>query len=241
MVMTPSDIPAHVYDRAAAHYTISGAGLSKAGVSPDRFDVMQRIIDSITVGEAHYRLRSPCRARFFPNPRAEAAEVFVEGFGRHIVGKGPTIDAAIADWNEQVHVAFQALLDKRPFEMSDEDAATWELLSDRIDVPVYKNSTPLLVRQFGRLESARPQPNLIQWENGSKEQVRLEQMPREFATFKPGQWFQAIAARDPTDFGLLTVLYVQRAPTPGRPSRDAIAAIWKEMETTAQLADAEWD
>ena len=47
-----------------------------------------------------------------------------------------------------------------------------------------------MIRQIGKV--VPPAPEQIEWEDGHRERVRLDQMPGEFVTYKPGQTFEAI-------------------------------------------------
>lgn len=73
------------------------------------------------------------------------------------------------------------------------------------------------------------------------EKVLLDQMPGEFATDKPGQPFEAIVARDPTDFHLLKATHIQRIKSRPRVSPDEIGDLLRHIPTSSSLPDADWE
>jgi hypothetical protein len=179
-------------------------------------DAIRSTINYIHVADLVYPLRRPCDACFIP----VVGEFLVEGFSPIFVGHGATPEAAREDWLLSVHAAFQELLHKRPFEMTEEDRRAWSVLSSRIDVTVFRNQTPVQVRQFGVISKARPYPQQIRWENGTSEMIRIDQVASpDFITFKPGQPIEAVVARDPVDFRLLRIVHIERRSQPARLSR----------------------
>lgn len=208
----------------------------------DRFDVaILPIPAQLEVGETVYRLKAKLAGTFFPGTIGEDGEFIVPEFLPDFVGRGRNIAIALRDWRDQVHCRFQELYAMRPFEMTERDESTWRVLESQFDVATYRDTTPLSIRQVGRVARARPHPDLIQWEDGHKEAVRLDQMPGEFATFRPGQPFAAIVLRDPVDFHLIKVSHVQRAGNLPRMTPEAFDDLLRSIPTTASLPDADWD
>ena len=211
-------------------------------VREDRFDVTKLQLPAwVEVGETVYRLKAKAAGTFFPGAIGEDGEFIVPEFLPDFVGRGRSITTALQDWRDQVHCRFQEIYAMRPFEMTERDWATWRLLESQIDVGTYRDSTPLTVRQLGRVIRARPRPEQIQWEDGHKEVVQLDQMPGEFATYKPGQPFAAIVLRDPVDFHLIKVSHVQRTGNLPEMSAKEFDALVRAIPTTATLPDADWD
>lgn len=206
------------------------------------FDVTRRPIPSqLKIGDTTYPLRSPLIGTFHPGRGGAEGEFIVPELYPDFIGRGKHLNAAFLDWRNQIHSSFQSLHAKRPFEMTASERETWRLLEGHIDVAAYRLAAPLVVRQIGKVAQARPYPNLIQWENGPREAVRLDQMPGAFATYRPGQPFEAIVERDPTDFHLLKVSYIQRAKSPPRMSPEEISDLLNIISTTSSLPDADWD
>ena len=201
-------------------------------------DIARSTLTDIRVGNTVYPLRHPCEANFIPG----VGEFLVDGFSPVFVGRGATPMKAQRDWATAVHSAFQELQHKRPFEMTPEDTKKWSVLSSRIDVTVYRNRTPVQIRQFGKIERARPYPDKIVWENGSHDVVSLNQIDSpDFITFKPGQPFEAVVARDPITFNLLRILYIQRRSSATRLPSCEEAALLDTIGSAKKLPAADWE
>jgi hypothetical protein len=201
-------------------------------------DIARSTLTDIRVGNTIYPLRHPREANFIP----WIGEFLVDGFSPVFVGRGATPVEAQRDWATAVHAAFQELQHKRPFEMTPDDTEVWSVLSSAIDVTVYRNQTPVQIRQFGRIERARPYPDLIVWENGSADVVSFDQVESaDFITFKPGQPFEAVVARDPVTFDLIRILYIQRRSTATRLPSCEEAALLDAIGSAKKLPAANWE
>ena len=211
-------------------------------IREDRFDVSRRYLPKeLEVGDTIYPLRSQFVGTFLPGHIGRPGEFAVPQFLPYFVGKGRNSDEAFVDWRDQLHARFQKLYSKRPFELTEQEAEIWRTLESLIDVPTYRNTTHLMIRQIGKVVRCRPFPEQIEWEDGHKESVRLDQMPGEFATYKPGQPFEAIVARDPSDLRLVKVGHVRRISPLPRPSAAEVEALLREVPTTSSLPVADWD
>ena len=204
-------------------------------------DVMARPIDTLQVGSTRYPLTTSLTLRAFPGISPGAWECVVDEFGSAMVGQGSNLSRAARDCREKIHQRFQELLAKRPFEMSVEDKSAWNMLTTYIDLAAYKCNTPFVVRQFGKVEKARPLPEEIRWDNGRTERVNLKRMPSEFVTYKAGQWFEALVSRNPVTFRLIKVHYTRRSAEPKAMSKSEIAAFCDQLPTTQELPDTDWD
>lgn len=209
-----------------------GSGFVPGGTIP---------VSQVQVGETTYRLRAPVQGGVVWN-RGDRWEFWVERFSPTFIGNGPSAEEAYESWRDQVHEAFQDLYRKRPFEMAADEQSKWAILEGLIDVTGYQNETPVLVRQLGQITQSRPLPRQITWVDGGKELVRLELMPDEFASYKPGQWFEAIVERDRLTWKLRRVRYVQRTPSIRAMSQAVLSQYWRSLETTEQLplSNREW-
>jgi len=200
-------------------------------------DAIRSDLSELCVAGVTYPLRRSCRASYIP----VAGEFVVEEFSS-FVGQGDTLEEAREDWLRSVHASFQELLQKRPFEMSPEDKRVWSILSSNIDVAVYRNQTPIQVCQFGRISKARPYPQQIHWENGDREAISIDQVDvPDFITFKPGQPFEAVVARDPVDFRLLRIVHIQRRSEPTRLAAVEEANLLGSIGSTKTLPEAGWE
>ena len=208
----------------------------------DRFDVSRRYIPmDLVVGDTTYRLRSRLIGTFLPGHIGRKGEFIVPEFHSEFVGQGWNITEAFLDWRDRVHCRFQELNAKRPFELTEQERAAWRILESQIDVSTYRKTTPLMIRQIGKVYRARPRPEQIEWEDGHKESVRLDQVPGEFATFKPGQPFEAVVARDPVDFHLVKITHVRRTGLLPLVTADEREVLLQSIPTTTSLPEADWD
>ena len=200
-------------------------------------DVVRSTLNDLRVAGVVYPLRGPCTADFIPG----VGEFLVEGFSPSFVGRGETPEEARENWLLAVHAGFQELLHKRPFEMTKEDSHRWSVLSKHIDVAVYRNDNPIQVRQYGRITQARPYPEQIQWESGEHESISLEQVASpDFVTFKPGQPFEAIVARDPVSFSLVRIVHIERRSPARRLSQAEESDLLGAIGSADRLPVAEW-
>jgi hypothetical protein len=213
----------------------------RAGVY--HFDVTRQLIASpLEVGETAYVLRSRLFGTFYPGHGWADGEFVVPDFFPKFVGRGRSFEDAFLDWRNQIHRQFQDLYYKRPFEMTAQEKTTWQLLESQINVHTYRVTMPLTVRQMGRVAPRmRPHPEIIEWEDGHKEKVTLDQMPGEFAAYVAGQPFEAIVNRDPVDFRLLKVTHVRRIRSLRKMTSDEFTDLIHSIPTTESLPDASWD
>ncbi len=201
------------------------------------FAVTRVAMRAIHFGQTVYPLRLPAEGAYAPTPAG--GEFLVEGFHRLIVGTGRTPDEAQRDWRTRFHAAFQALFVKHKFEMCDAERSLWSVIEAAIDLDAYRAGRPVVVLQQGKVKRARPYPDLIEWEDGTTERVRLDRMPAEFVTFKAGQRFEAMAHRSPASHKLLKVDYVKRLAAHPLDEGEA-RAIWDAASSSAGLPDTDW-
>jgi hypothetical protein len=219
------------------HRSFAGNGQG-LGVQP--FGVTLRSLDEIRVGESVYPLRRQVRGAFTPDWSGGLGTFYVPSLPS-VVGRGNDMGEALDDWQERLHMTVQSFLSKRPFEMSPEEREAWQSLREVIDISRYQSSTPLRVRQFGRVDDSRPRHHSIRWENGSKQRVRLDQMPPEFATYKAGQPFEAIVERDPVTTEFVRAVYVARRSERCLLSAEERRKLWDSLSTSVDLPEGDWD
>lgn len=196
------------------------------------------ILTEIRLGDTVYPLRFQCESLYIPGK----GEFLVEGFSPMFVGRGESEVEAKQNWQLAVHAKFQELLNKRPFEMSPADHGTWDVLSSRIDVAVYRNQTPIRVRQFGQISEARPYPQKIRWESGELEPISPQQVnSADFITFKAGQPFEALVERDALDFKLLRIVHIERQSKPTRLSPEKECALLEAIGSAKTLPMVDWE
>lgn len=195
-------------------------------------------ITDIAVGTINYPLRQELRGNY-----VRAMQVLtVNGVSPLILGEGKSSEEAKTDFCLKVHAAIQELIHKRPFEMTDRDRILWETLNEIIDTTVYRNTTPITVRQFGRIRRARPYPDEVTWENGSNERLNVTDVADpDYVNYKPGQPFEAVVERDPLSFKLIRVLHIERRRSPRRLSSTDEAEMLDESGSLHVFqTDDEW-
>jgi hypothetical protein len=191
-------------------------------------------LTSIRVGETCYRLRETLQGEFLPVGDG-TCEFWVERLSPQFVGRGARADEAYRDWRDRVHESFQDLYGKRPFEMTAEEVECWDILVSMLDVVAYRNEAPLLVRQVGRIVQARPLPRRVTWVDGRSETINLDDMPAEFASYKPGQPFEADVERDPMTFKIRRVRFVRRISEISPLKKAELERFWQSLPGTQSL------
>lgn len=195
----------------------------------------------IRVGGAEYRLRRLVVGRLYPTSDG-AFEFLVDDLAPHIVGRAMTPQAAIDDWRNRVHAAFQQLLAMRPFEMDLSDEHRWRALESIIDTAQFRRSSPVRMRQLGRVDYMRySYPRAIRWAGAACEQVSLDVMPAEFPSFRHGQWIEGICERDPLTGRLLRVTHIERIPEIRMMSAEQQDKYWDTLPTGDSLPESDLD
>lgn len=199
-------------------------------------------VEDIRAGDAVYRLRRPLGVTATTSsPNTWSFEV--DEFSPRFVGEGASLAEARSDWERAVHSAFQSLVRLRPFRMSDEQRQDWDLLQRLIDVEHYWKTTPVKLRELGFVSAVRRGPCQVTWLDGMQvEDVTPDQMPREFAGFAGGQWFEAIVERDPGTHTLRRVCYVQPVEPLPEMSEEELKSWYHSLPKADTLppSDSDW-
>jgi hypothetical protein len=191
-------------------------------------------LSEIRIGETCYRLREPLRGEFLTADDF-SCEFWVDEFSPSFIGKGLRARDAYRDWQDKVHEVFQDLYGKRPFEMDTKDLENWQILENTIDIVGYRNEAPILIRQIGKVYSARPSPRRIMWIDGNSEGVNLADWPSEFASYKPGQPFEADVEHDPLTWKMRKVRFVRRIGPVQSMSPGELQKFWQSLRSTNSL------
>lgn len=150
-----------------------------------------------------------------------------EKIGLEVVGRGDTRDQSIHDWRTRFRFAVQRLLEMRSFEMTDTDKRCWARVRAVINVPRYKATKPMVIRQVGKVAKMRPGLTVVEWEDGTRERVDPAVFDEAFSRYPVGQAFEATVTRGPHTFRL------KRA--------DAVRKITSDQRVSPERADALWD
>jgi hypothetical protein len=232
-----------IQDRNVAQAT--SCDPSRADFSCSQWGATSRVVwsDCIQLGSTTY----PLARSVIGNVTLDDGQwvLRMAGLSPTFSGKGKTPAKAEQDFKRQVHVAFQCLYCKRPFQMMKEEFATWTLLQNFIDIAAYIRKTPIDTQEIGTIEWLRGVPHgisaklQIRWLDGRVEYIPLERAPGEFAALRPGQWFEAIVRRDPISLKLLRLLRVERTE-PVQPMREnQVNRYWDQLSTTKALTKAD--
>jgi len=195
-------------------------------------------IPRIVVGATRYPMRRPLVGTYFRALR----ELTVEGLSPLFIGEGDSAEAAKEDFCLKVHAAVQELIHKRPFEMTEHDKLIWNMLNEFIDVTVYRNTTPIVVRQFGKIMRTRPFPVQVAREDGRTETVTVKDVDDDdYVTYRAGQPFEAIVHRDPLTSRLMRVVHINRRSEPQRLDSGEEKQLLDEIGSTRHLHhDTQW-
>lgn len=166
-------------------------------------------VKGLDIGPVCYQLRNPLKAYIAPSSDHEW-EYSLNRFSPRFVGKGASIAGAQRDFLNTVHSSFQSLVQKRPFEMDDEQKADWEVLEALIDIDQYWDSVPVTLLEIGAVSAETSGGWEIVWLDGERtELVTIERTPPEFAAFGVGDWFEALVERQPKTYQLRKLRYVR--------------------------------
>jgi hypothetical protein len=155
------------------------------------------------------------------------------------LGGGDTPDGAFEELKVQIHAVFQTLLEKRPFEMSEEEHSKWIQLTNVIDLLHYKTTTPLITHEIGQVSFGMvDRPHHIEWINGKVDPIRPERAPGDLMSCAPSQWIEAVVRRDPLSFEILEIESIRKIRF-RKPSESQLRAAWDNMPE-AKLDSAEW-
>jgi hypothetical protein len=174
---------------------------------PGAVDFRAAVIPQVIVGGVSYPLRRMFVGRYY----RFLEQLIVDGVSPLIVGRGTSENKAKEDFCLQIHGAIQDLLGKRPFELSNQDTQLLSIIDKFIDVTVFRNTQPIQVRQYGKVTRARPYPEEIEWENGTRDFVPVNVvLTPEYVTYKPGQPVEALVERDPMTFRLRRIVHINK-------------------------------
>lgn len=196
-------------------------------------------ISELAVGNTVYPLRSKLNGSYYRSEK----QLHVSPLSPTFIGEGDSAREAISDLNRKVHVAFQELIYKRPFEMNTEDRKAWKLIGDVIDVTLYRNRTPILVRQFGViLYQQRSYPTGIRWDNDFREDIDLEQVAvNDFVTYKHGQPIEAVTERHPLTRELISIPFIRRVSSLRSVREIENDGLIERIGSSSDLPTATWD
>lgn len=199
----------------------------------------KQLVHNIRVGSTSYELIRPVQINFTWIENTWMC--WADELGFTYFGEGETLPESYNNWENLVHVSFQILYHKRPFEMIPEEQKQWNLLISVIDVLHYRQNNPLSVREIGCISFGMyPYPTKIEWITGGSDYFSLSQVPPELAECKSGQWVEAVVKRHPVTNRLLSIEHIQKIKSLFEPSSSLLNSEW-ESTPRANLPKTKWD
>lgn len=153
----------------------------------------------IVVGKTNYKLLSPIRALVSYDPDEQNWECRNPSRELDYVGiSNDSQEDAIAKFKYQVHVRFQQLYSKRPFEMTEKEYDEWIKLANTIDLLHYKTTTPIETHEIGCVSYGKlSYPYRIKWLTDENYIIDPSKVPDKLISCKTGRWIEAVVKRDP--------------------------------------------
>ncbi|MFC1677350.1 hypothetical protein ACFL3G_09860 [Planctomycetota bacterium] len=155
-------------------------------------------MQEIRVGETNYKLLSPIKALVSYDPNEKKWECRFPPRKLDYVGiSNDSHEDAIAKFKYQVHVRFQQLYSKRPFEMTEDEYDEWIKMANTIDLLHYKTTTPIETHEVGCISYGKlSYPHRIKWLTDENYIINPSKVPDKLISCKTGQWIEAAVKRD---------------------------------------------
>lgn len=215
------------YDEDATGTSIAGLGITE-----------RTLITEIKIGTIRYKLLTPLHIIRDWLERSQIC--WAEGLSDYH-GKGDTISEAEQNFKESIHLDFQRLYRKRPFEMDESERKRWRSLLNVIDVLHYRQTTPLSLREIGCVSYGRlSYPTKIEWIDGRIDSITFDMVPPELVECRTGQWIETIVKRNPVTKKLICIDHIQKIKSIHIPKESPPQEEWESMPR-ADLAESEWN
>jgi hypothetical protein len=185
----------------------------------------------IKVGDTKYRLLSSIDTQVYFDPIDKKWECRnFSGTINYIGISEATREDAIENFKLQIHIRFQQLYSKRPFEMTEDEYIEWIKLANTIDLLHYKTTNPIETREVGCISYWKVSyPYRIKWLTDENYIINPSKVPGELMSYKPGQWIEAVVKRHPVSYKVIRISSIKKIrfhiPRPGEAQSD-----WDKME-----------
>lgn len=166
----------------------------------------------IKVGDTKYNLLFSIDTQVHFDPIEKKWECWNHSGKFNYIGISDTSrEDAIENFKLQIHIRFQQLYSKRPFEMTQEEYNEWIKLANTIDLLHYKTTTPLETREIGCVSYKNfPYPYRIKWLTDDNYIIEPSEVPGELMSYRPGQWIEAVVKRDPVNYKVLGISSIKK-------------------------------
>lgn len=162
-------------------------------------------IQYIEVGKTEYKLIYPIKTATVYVQKQKIWVCHTSEFEYFGASKKDREDA-VEKFKHKIHIRFQQLYSKRPFEMTEEEYHEWIKLANTIDLLNYKTTTPLETREIGCVSYKNlPYPYRIKWLTDENYIINPSEVPGELMSYRPGQWIEAVVERDPVNYKVLGI------------------------------------
>jgi len=179
----------------------------------------------IEIGDTKYKLLSSIDTQVSFDPIEKKWECRNYSGALNYIGVSDTSrEDAIENFKLQIHIHFQQLYSKRPFEMTEDEYNEWIKLANTIDLLLYKTTTPLETREIGCVSYGMlSYPYQIKWLTDENYIIDPSKVPGELMSYKTGQWIEAVVKRHPVSYKILSISSIKKIrfhiPRPGEAQR----------------------
>jgi len=190
------------------------------------------------IGATSYRFLQPVNVSC--SPTIEDWVCYINCLGNY-AGIGSNREEAFEQLKISIHVDFQRLCRKRPFEMDEEERANWMQLANVIDLLHYKRTTPIVVKEVGCVSYGRiSRPYQIKWLSKKNYIIEPSKVPGELMSCRTGQWIEAVVKRDPVTHREIEIESISKISF-RIPSESEAREFWKDMpEADFETTDWTW-
>jgi len=151
-------------------------------------------------------------------------------------GNGNDLSSSLEDLKIALHVEFQRLYRKRPFQMSQEEKTKWKYLSNTIDILSYKLTTPIITQEIGQVSFGKiNRPDKIKWISGHTYKIDPFSVPSDLMTCVTGQWIEASLEREPIKHSITQIITIKKIHF-RIPNEDQRKQFWESIPKMNQPA-----
>lgn len=193
---------------------------------------MSTTIESFQVGSTRYKLLRPYTLAYSLGLsqwvcRIPDVPIFE--------GSGLDFSSAMEDLKLNLHVEFQRLYRKRPFQMNEIERTKWKSLSNTIDILSYRQSTPIITQEIGKISFGKiDRPDKIHWLSGHDYKIDPFKVPSDLMACMTGQWIEASVEREPINHSITQLLTIKKIHF-RIPSKDKQKEFWESLPKVNQL------
>ena len=188
------------------------------------------------VGQTFYKFITP--ANICWSPTVDGWGCYIEEL-RNYTGVAQMLKDAFTELKVNIHVDFQRLYKKRPFEMAEQERLIWLRLTNIIDLLHYRTTTPIVMKEIGSISYGMiSRPFAIEWISGKTYLIEPHKVPGDLMGCKPGQWIEAVVKRDPLTYREFEIESITKISF-HLPSETEVKKFWESLPK-ADVKTADW-